>query len=317
MAQYGYTLFCEGTSPNDLVRQAVLAENAGFDFLVISDHYHPWLTNQEHSAFAWSVLGAVASATNHIQLATMVTCPIMRYHPAIIAQASATIAVLSNNRFTLGLGSGERLNEHIIGSGWPSVHVRQQMLDEAIRIIRMLHSGGYQSFEGDYFELDDARVFDLPDKPIPIFVAAGGTSAAGLAANYGGVCITEPKAAIVKRYTDEGGDPKTTWGQVVLSWDEDEHAAMQTAYDQFRFSAGGWKVQSELPNPINFDAATKNVRPVDLTENIPCGPNVALHQKAINKFTKAGINNLAVAYPGDNVEGFMKFWKTKLQPSLA
>jgi G6PDH family F420-dependent oxidoreductase len=317
MTRYGYTLFCEGTPPTDLVHQAVLAEKAGFDFLVISDHYHPWLTSQEHSAFAWSVLGAVASATESIQLATMVTCPIMRYHPAIIAQASATVAVLSNGRFTLGLGSGERLNEHIIGSGWPSVRVRQAMLDEAVRIIRMLHSGGYQSFEGKYFTIDDARVFDLPDKEIPLFLAAGGKNAASLAARYGGVCITEPKAEIVKQYASEGGDTTATWGQVILSWDKDEHAAMQIAYDQFRFSAGGWKVQAELPNPVNFDAATKNVRPLDLTESIPCGPGASTHRKAINKFTKAGIQNLAVAYPGTDTEGFMKFWKTELQPSLS
>ncbi len=177
MAQYGFTLFCEGTSSIELVERASLAEKAGFDFVVISDHYHPWLSTQSHSAFAWSILGAVASVTERIQLATMVTCPTMRYHPAIIAQASATIAVLSGNRFTLGLGSGERLNEHIISSGWPSVRVRQEMLDEAVRIIRMLHSGGYESFDGEYFSVDDARVFDLPDRRYPVFLAAGGNLA--------------------------------------------------------------------------------------------------------------------------------------------
>jgi G6PDH family F420-dependent oxidoreductase len=316
MTRYGYTLFCESTPPTDLVHQAVLAEKAGFDFLVISDHYHPWLTNQEHAAFAWSILGAVASATENIGIATMVTCPIMRYHPAIVAQAAATVAVLSGGRFTLGLGSGERLNEHIIGSGWPSVRVRQDMLDEAVSIIKLLHSGGYRSFDGDYFSLDDARVFDLPENEIPIFLAAGGKSAATLAAKHGGVCITEPNTEIVEQYVTAGGNAKDTWGQVILSWDSDEDTAMQTAYDEFRFSAGGWKVQAELPNPVNFDAATKNVRPIDLTESIPCGPSASTHRKAIKKFTKAGIQNLAVAYPGKDTEGFMKFWKTELQPSL-
>lgn len=315
--RYGYTLFCEGTSPVGLIHQAVPAEKTDSDFPVISDHYHPWLTSQEHSAFAWSILGAVASVTESIQLATMVTCPIMRYHPAIIAQASATIAVLSKNRFTLGLGSGERLNEHIIGSGWPSVRVRQAMLNEAVRIMRVLHSAGYQSFDGDYFDLDDARVFDLPNKETPIFVAAGGKSAARLAARQGGICMTEPDNTIIKQYVTCGGNSDATWGQVVLSWDKDEDTAMQNVYDQFRVSAGGWKVQAELPNPINFDAATKNVRPLDLTETIPCGPDVSQHKKAINKFKKAGVNNLAVAYPGSDNEGFMKFWKTRLRPSLA
>jgi G6PDH family F420-dependent oxidoreductase len=316
MTKYGYTLFCEGNAPRDLVQQAVLAEQAGFDFLVISDHYHPWLTSQEHSGFAWSILGAVAQATDKIELATMVTCPIMRYHPAIIAQAAATVGILSNGRFTLGLGSGERLNEHIVGRGWPSATMRHAMLTEALAIIQELHRGGYRSYSGDYFTLDDARVFDLPDGGIQIFVAAGGKKAAALAAKSDGVCVTEPDADIMKAYTAAGGDVKGTWGQVVLSWNASKDAAMQTAYDQFRFSAGGWKVQAELPNPINFDAATRNVRPEDLTDAIACGPEVSVHVKAINKFKKAGIQHLAVAYPGDDVGGFMEFWKKKLQPAL-
>ena len=209
--QFGYTLYCEGNEPRDLVRQAVLAEKAGFDFLVISDHYHPWLTNQSHAGFAWSILGAVAQATSRIKLATMVTCPIMRYHPAIVAQAAATVGVLSEGRFTLGLGAGERLNEHVVGQGWPSASVRQNMLRDAIAIIQRLWQGGYQSYEGKYFQLDDARVFDLPKKPIELFVAAGGETAARLAAETGGgVCMTEPDSAIIKAYTDNGGDAANT-----------------------------------------------------------------------------------------------------------
>lgn len=317
MTRFGYTLFCEGNDPRNLVLQAIMAEEAGFDFLVISDHYHPWLTTQTNAGFAWSILGAVAQATTKIQLATMVTCPIMRYHPAIIAQAAATVGVLSNGRFVLGLGSGERLNEHIVGQGWPSIRVRHKMLTEAIEIMQLLWRGGYQSYDGVYFQLDDARVFDLPEKPLESFVAAGGERAARLAAHTcGGVCVTEPSADIIKQFTEAGGDKTKTWGQVILSWDKDVASAQQTAFDQFRFSAGGWKVQAELPNPINFDAATKNVRPKDLTESIPCGPDPGPHALAIDKFIKSGVRNLAVAYPGTDHEGFMEFWRQQLAPDL-
>src|SRR3954454_19135698 len=162
MTRYGYTLWSEGHDPRELVRQAVVAEEAGFDFLVMSDHYHPWLPGQSHSGFAWSMLGAVAQATESIDLATMVSCPIIRYHPAIIAQGAATIGVLSEGRFTLGVGAGERLNEHVVGAGFPAADIRQEMLAEAIEIFRLLWSGGYQSFRGRYFTVEDAQVFDLP-----------------------------------------------------------------------------------------------------------------------------------------------------------
>lgn len=317
MARFGYTLYCEGNGPKDLVKQAVLAEEAGFDFLVISDHYHPWLTSQTHAGFAWSILGAVARATERIQLATMVTCPIMRYHPAIIAQAAATVGVLSDGRFTLGLGAGERLNEHIVGRGWPSVHVRHAMLREAITIIQKLWGGGYQSFEGKYFQLDDARIFDVPPAAPRIFVGAGGPRAARLAAAMdAGLCVTEPKQEIVAAYTEASGEQDNIWGQIVLSWAHDKQSGLQTAYDQFRFSAGGWKVQAELPNPVNFDAATKNVRLEDLIESIPAGPDVPQHVAGIQRYLDTRVAYLALAYPGTDYEGFMDFWQHDLQPAL-
>lgn len=317
MQQFGYTLYCEGNAPEELVKQAVLAEAAGFDFLVISDHYHPWLTNQKHAGFAWSILGAITHATERIQLATMVTCPIMRYHPAIIAQAAATINVLSDGRFTLGLGAGERLNEHIVGQGWPSVTVRHNMLREAVTIIQTLWGGGYQTFDGSYFKLDDACIFDLPVKPTPLFIAAGGPRAALLAVGCkAGICITEPKQELIQAYTSAGGDPVNTWGQIVLSWAASEQAGLQTAYEQFRFSAGGWKVQAELPNPVNFDAATKTVRLEDLGESIPAGPDVQKHVAGIQQYTKSGVHHLALAYPGTDHKGFMDFWQKELRPAL-
>ena len=317
MTRFGYTLYCEGNDPRSLVEQAVAAEEAGFDFLVISDHYHPWLTDQEHSGFAWSILGAVANATSRIKLATMVTCPIIRYHPAIVAQMAATVGVLSDGRFTLGLGAGERLNEHVVGRGWPPVDVRHEMLREAIGIIRKLWGGGYVSHRGPHFTVEDARVFDLPEQPIEIFVAASGGPSARLAAEAGdGICATEPDRELVESYLDAGGREDAVWGQVVLSWDATEEGGLETAHKQFRFAAGGWKVQSELPNPINFDAATSNVEPADLAEAIPAGPDASRHAEAADEFLAAGFRNLAVAYPGTDFRGFMRFWADEVRPAL-
>lgn len=317
MTRYGFTLWSEGHDPREIVRQAELAEAAGFDFLVMSDHYHPWLPGQSHSGFAWSMLGAVAARTERIEIATMVTCPILRYHPAIIAQAAATIAVLSNGRFTLGLGTGERLNEHVVGAGWPAADVRQEMLSEAVEIMRKLWSGGYVSHRGQHFTVEDAQVFDRPDEPIDIFVAAGGPHAATLAAKAGdGVCATEPEAELVEAFVGAGGSASATWGQQALSWHSDESAARQAAWDDFRFSAPGWKVMAELPNPVNFAAATEKVRQEDLAETIPCGPDPAAHIKGIQGFIDTGYENVAVASIGDDVEGFLSFWTEQVRPKL-
>lgn len=314
---YGYSLMCEGTPPKDLVRQAVMAEEAGFDFVTISDHIHPWLTSQEHSGYAWSILGAVAQATSRVLLTPMVTCPIVRYHPVIVAQMAATMAILSDDRFVLGLGSGERLNEHVVGRGWPAVDVRHEMLAEAIEIIKRLWQGGYVTHRGRYLSAEDARVFDLPDRPIPFYVAAGGTRAATLAAEAGGgLCNTEPKPGPVEAFTQGGGDPADTWAQVVCSWDATVEGGLATAHESFRFAAGGWKVQAELPNPVNFDAATKNVRPEDLAESVPAGPDPQRHRQGIQQFRDAGYNHVAIAYPGEDVEGFLRFWGTELRPQL-
>lgn len=316
MTKYGFTLFCEGFAPSDLVQQAIKAEEAGFDFLVISDHYHPWVPNQTHAGFAWNILGAVAQATEHIQLSTMVTCPIMRYHPAIVAQMAATVAVLSGGRFTLGLGAGERLNEHIVGRGWPSATTRHKMLKEAVEIIQMLWKGDYCSYDGKYYQVEDAKVFDLPAEPIPLFMAAGGQKAAALAAHLGaGFCNTEPNADIINTYLEEGGNADDTWSQIVLSWNEDEDAAKQTAFEQFRFSTGGWKVQAELPSPVNFEAAVKQVKPDDIAQSIPCGPEAQRHIKGIKGYTDLGFKHVAVVYPGQDLDGFLDFWK-ELRPQL-
>jgi G6PDH family F420-dependent oxidoreductase len=317
MTSYGYTLMGEGHDPRTLVRNAVRAEEEGFDFLVFSDHYHPWLPSQEHSPFVWSVLGAVAEATERIELATMVTCPIVRYHPAIIAQAAATIGVMSDGRFTLGLGTGERLNEHVVGAGWPPADVRQEMLAEAIEVMRRLWSGEYVSHRGPHFTVEDARIFDLPEEEIPVFVAAGGPQAARLAAEAGdGICATEPDPSLVETFAAAGGAHADTWGQLALSWHRDREAAVARAHDQFRFGVPGWKVMAELPNPVSFEAATATVRPEDVAESVPCGPDPAAHAAGIGAYVDAGFERVAVVDVGEDTEGFFRFWTDELRPVL-
>lgn len=317
MTRFGYTLMGEGHDPRTLVGNAVLAEQAGFEFAVFSDHFHPWLPSQHHSPFTWSVLGAVAHATERMDLATMVTCPILRYHPAIIAQAAATVAVLSEGRFTLGLGAGERLNEHVVGKGWPPADVRHEMLAEAIVVLRSLWTGDFVSHRGRYFTVEDARVFDLPDEPIELFVAVSGKASARLAAESAeGMCTVEPDAELVQGYLDVGGRPKGVWGQIPLSWHPDEAKGKEQALDQFRFGQPGWKVMAELPNPINFAAATETVTAEHMAEMMPCGPDPERHAAAIRAYVDAGYEHIAVVQVGDDQEGFLRFWQQELAPRL-
>jgi G6PDH family F420-dependent oxidoreductase len=316
VVKLGYKLIAEAYSPVEMVRQAVLAEQAGFDFVEISDHYHPWVPEQEHSGFAWSILAHAAAKTQTIELATGVTCPFIRYHPAIIAQAAATTQLLSDGRFTLGVGSGERLNEHVVGQGWPPVHVRHRMFRESLEIIRLLWQGGYQSYEGRHLTLEDARVFDLPDRLPPVVVATGGPRASRIAAELGdGIFTTEPRTDLIEAFTAAGGSgPRYTEVPIAYAATEDE--AAESARKLFRFGITGWKVQAELPNPVNFDAASRLVRPEDLAENIPHGPAVEPYLAAVRKSRDAGFDHLAFVQIGEDQEGFMKFWSAELQPAL-
>jgi G6PDH family F420-dependent oxidoreductase len=316
MTTFGYTLMGEEHDPRDLVAAGRRAEEVGFDFLVASDHYHPWVPQQEHSPYVWSVLGAVAATTEHVGLATFVTCPIMRYHPAVVAQKAATVGLLADGRFTLGLGAGELLNEHVVGQGWPPVDVRHEMLVEAIEVCRSLWRGGYQSFRGEYFTVEDARVFDLPDRPVPIAVAAGGPQAAQLAAEFGDQLISDrPAPEVVDAYRNAGGDGPT-WTQIAVCWGEDASKALQLARDRFRFSALGWKVMSELPNPVNFDAATETVAPEHLAGSIPAGPDADRYVDAVRTASDAGFDRVAFVQIGDDQEGWFRFWAEELARRL-
>lgn len=313
----GYKLLAEAFSPTELVRQAELAQQSGFDFVEISDHFHPWLHDQNHSGFVWTILGTIAARTDTLELATGVTCPFIRYHPALIAQAAATTAVLSDGRFILGLGSGERLNEHVVGRGWPPASTRTRMLRESIEVIRLLWSGGYQSYRGQHIVLEDARIFDLPETLPPIVVAAGGHPAATTAAELGdGLFATSPDRDLVETYTRAGGSGHR-YAEVPLAWAPDADDALASAHRLMRFSVAGWKVQSELPNPVNFEAAAAVVRPSDLAESFGYGPDVRQHVDAVRSFADAGFDRLALLNAGPDVDGFFRFHRNELGPALA
>jgi G6PDH family F420-dependent oxidoreductase len=314
--QIGYKIATESFSPAEVVEQAHLAEQAGFDFVEMSDHYHPWLESQGHSGFTWSMLGAMAASTERIGLVTGVTCPSHRYHPAIIAQAAATVALLSDGRFTLGVGAGERLNEHVVGMEFPSIRKRHEAFRESLEIIKLLWQGGYRSYEGKHLQLEDARVFDLPDTLPLMPVAAGGPVAARIAAELGdGLFATEPRADLVQGYRSAGGRGPL-YAEVPLAWAPDEDTAAQEVLRTSRWALLGWKVMAELPNPVNFAAATETVTPEHMAEMVPCGPDPERHVAGIQTYIDAGFERIAVVQVGDDQEGFLRFWTKEVLPRL-
>jgi G6PDH family F420-dependent oxidoreductase len=316
----GYTLMTEQAGPADLVRFAAGAERAGFDFEVMSDHYSPWLDEQGHAPYAWAVLGAVTQVTERAELMTYVTCPTMRYHPAVVAQKAATVQALSGGRFTLGLGAGENLNEHVIGRGWPPANVRHEMLSEAVQIISGLFDGGYFDYDGKHFRVDSAKLWDLPEKRTPIGVAVSGSQSVRRFAPVADAMIAvEPKAELSQEWdaTKLGGAPSRKIGQLPVSWGTDRDAAVKRAHEQFRWFAGGWKVNAELPGPAGFAGATQFVREEDVAGSIPCGPDAEPIAEAVREFEKAGFTDVAlVQIGGDQQEGFLGFAEKELLPAL-
>lgn len=314
-ARFGYTLMTEQSGARELVDYAVRAEAAGFDFEVSSDHFSPWLTSQGHAPYAWTLLGAVAQATSKVELMTYVTCPTMRYHPAVVAQSSATLQILAEGRFTLGLGSGENLNEHVIGQGWPSVQVRQDMLEEAIHIIRELHTGELVTWGGEHFRVDSARIWDVPDEIVPLALAVSGDSSIerfGPLADH--LIAVEPDADLIEGWDAVHGPGSRKIGQIPISWDPDEATAIERAHDQFRWFGGGWAVNADLPTPAGFEGASKFVRPDDVAEVIPCGPDLDRIADAVKKYVDAGFTDVAVVQVGDEGQG--RFLDEAAEPLL-
>jgi G6PDH family F420-dependent oxidoreductase len=316
MLKLGYKLMAEEHGPGDLVRNTQRAEQVGFDFAAISDHFSPWIEEQGHSPFAWSVLGAAAQATSRIGLMTSVTCPIMRYHPAIVAQATATLGVLSNDRFTLGLGAGERLNEHVVGAGWPGRAERHERLSEAADIIQGLLAGDLQNYRGEYFRLDHARLFDRPERKPAVVMAAGGTEAARLAGRKAdGLVATEARPDLIEAFVQSGGSGPR-YAEVALCHAEREEEARQTAHHYFRWSVTGWPVQAELPDTEGFAAATKTVSPEAVTEVVSCGPSPERHLEAIDRYVQAGYDHIILVQIGPDQEGFFDLFERTLAPAL-
>lgn len=309
MTNFGYTLMTEQSGPKELVQYAIGGERAGFDFEVSSDHYFPWLSAQGHAPYAWTVLGAVAHATESVGLYTYVTCPTIRYHPAVVAQKAATLQILADGRFTLGLGSGENLNEHVVGQGWPALDQRHDMLAEAIELIRQLYTGELTSYDGEHFRTDSARIWDLPEDPVEIAVAVGGPKALSRFAPLADHLIaTEPSADLVSGWNKQVPDRRIgngarAIGQIPICWHPDSvEAATERAHEQFRWFAGGWAVNADLPTTAGFAGATQFVRPADVAGTIPCGPDLDAIVEAVKPYWEAGFTDVALVQVGDELQ---------------
>jgi G6PDH family F420-dependent oxidoreductase len=316
MIKLGYKLMSEEHGAGELVENARRAEQAGFEFAAISDHFSPWLEEQGHAPLAWPVLGAIANATERLGLMTAVTCPIMRYHPAIIAQGAATLSILSGGRFTLGLGAGERLNEHVVGEGWPGLGERHERLSEAVDIIRGLLAGELSNYRGRYFRLDHARLFDRPEAKPAVVIAAGGPEAARLAGRNGdGLIATEARPELIEAFTGAGGlGPR--YAEVALCYAEREEDAMKTAHRYFRWTMSGWPVLAELPDTEAFAAASRHVSPEAVAQMVSCGPSAERHLEAIDRYRKAGFDHLILVQIGPEQEAFIDFFERELAPAL-
>ncbi len=319
MTQFGYTMMCEQSPPDQLVEDLQLAEQAGFDFSVTSDHYQPWLPEQGHSGYAWSILGAAAQATDRIGLMTYVTCPILRYHPAVVAQKAATMQILSGNRFRLGLGSGENLNEHVVGQRWPAVGARHEMLGEALDIISALFDGeGTVNYRGRHFDVEQAQLWDLPTQRVPIGIAVSGPDSCQLAGRKADLMVAvEPEAELGKMFDVAGGAGKPRVGQLAVCYDPDRDAAIRRAHEQFRWFGLGWKVNADLPNPESFDSATQFVTPEQVAEQIACGPEVEEHVDKVKPYIDAGFTEVALVQIGSGQQAdFISWAERELLPAL-
>jgi G6PDH family F420-dependent oxidoreductase len=313
----GYFLSSEECGPAQLLRQARLAEEAGFRDLWISDHFHPWNDEQGHSPFVWAVIGAIAQAAPQMRVTTAVTCPIMRIHPAIVAQAAATCAVMLGGRFALGLGSGEALNEHILGHRWPPAEIRQAMLEEAVEVIRTLWRGGTRDHHGPFYTVENARIYDLPEEPPPIIVSGFGESSTRLAARAGdGFCTTAPVKDAVDLFRRESRDGTLVAGGMKVCWDDDEGRARRTAHRLWPNEELPGELSQVLPTPTHFEQAGRLVTEQMIAEAVPCGPDLARHLAQIKDFEEAGFDELYVQQIGGADERFFELYAERVLPAV-
>jgi coenzyme F420-dependent glucose-6-phosphate dehydrogenase len=315
LASIGYALSCEEHAPLDLVRYAAQAEEAGFEYALISDHFHPWVDKQGHSPFVWSVIGGIAEATDRLRIGTGVTCPTIRIHPAIIAQAAATSAAMLPGRFFLGVGTGENLNEHVLGDRWPEADVRLEMLEEAIEVIRLLWQGGYQSHHGSHYTVEEARIYTLPEELPPIYVAASKPNAAELAGRAGdGLVSVAPDEELVERFESAGGDGKPKFGQVTVCWAESEDEAKRTAFEWWPNAAVKGALSQELALPRHFEDAAEMVTEDDVAKTIVCGPERDRYFEQIEQYVDVGFDHVYLHQVGPDQEGFFGFAEQEILP---
>jgi G6PDH family F420-dependent oxidoreductase len=314
--ELGFWLASEEHGPLEMVRAAQKAEAAGFRYLQLSDHFHPWIDRQGQSPFVWSVIGGIA-ATTKLTVGTGVTCPIIRMHPAIVAQAAATSAVMLDGRFFLGVGTGENLNEHVIGRGWPAIQTRREMLEEAIAVLRLLFQGGERTFRGRYFTVEDARLYTLGETPPPIYVASGGPRSARIAARKGdGLIATTPDKKIVASFDAAGGTGKPRFIELQLCWGRDAAAARKLIHKLWPTSGLGGQLAQEIRRPADFEAATEHVTLDKTGKDAPVGPDVEPYVKAIAKCRDAGFDHIGLHQVGPDQDGFLRFFEKELQPAL-
>ncbi len=290
---------------------------AGFDFALISDHFHPWSDRQGQSPFVWAALGGIANATERLTVGTGVTCPIIRTHPAIVAHAAATVAAMMPGRFFLGVGTGENLNEHVTGAKWPPVDVRRAMLEEAVSIMRRLWRGHLESHRGPHYTVESARLYTLPAKPPPIMVAASGPKSARLAGRIGdGFVTTDPDPALLRTFRRSGGRGKPSFVEVTVCWARSERAARRTAHEVWALAALEGALFTEIAQPQHFEAAFKPITEAQVAEAVVCGPDPTRYLAAIRQASRAGYDHVCLHQVGPDQEGFIRFYETEILARL-
>ncbi len=314
---YGYALSSEEHGPNELVENARKAEETGFTFALISDHFHPWTDAQASSPFVWSVIGAIAQATERLRLGTGVTCPTIRIHPAIVAHAAATAAAMMPGRFFLGVGTGENLNEHVVGARWPAPDERLEMLEEAIEVMRLLWQGGERTHRGKHYTVENARLYTLPDQPVELAVAGAKPKAAELAGRRGdGYVNTSPERELVQRFEQAGGQGKPRYGGIACCWAKSEDEGAEIVHRIWPNAALSGDLGYELPRPRHFEQATENVTPDDLKQVLPVGPDPERYVEQVREYEHAGFTHVYFHQIGRDQEGFFRFWQKELEPRL-
>ena len=318
MTVFGAFLSSEEHPPLSLVEQAVRAEQAGFEALWISDHYHPWTGAQGQAPFVWSVLGGIAARTSTVRCTTAVTAPIVRIHPAVLAQAAATTAAMFEGRFALGIGTGEALNEHILGDAWPTLDVRLEMLEEAVEVMRALWTGELVRHRGRHYTVDTARLYTLPDAPPPVLVSGFGPKATELAARIGdGYVNVDPSAELVSLYRESGGKGPTQGG-VKVCWAPDEAAARRTVHELWGLQAVPGEAMQVLPSPVHFEQISALVTEDMAVEAVGAvGNRVEDFVEGIRPYVEAGFDEVYISQIGPEQEGWFDFWERELRPALA